>query len=113
MTLEKIGRITDEIAEISIAVCLGLMTLLTFANVLARYAFESNILWALELTSFLFAWLVLMGMSYGVKQHVHIGIDVVVNMMPPLWRKISAILSVIACLAFSILLLVGNHRQDS
>ena len=108
MTLEKIGRITDEIEEISIAVCLGLMTLLTFANVVARYVFESNILWALELTSFLFAWLVLMGVSYGVKTHVHIGIDVVVNMMPPVWRKIAAILSVIACLAFSIMLLIGS-----
>jgi hypothetical protein len=46
-----------------IAMLLGLMTVVTFANVVARYAFNSNILWALELTSFLFAWLVLLGRS--------------------------------------------------
>ena len=108
ITREKVNHILDEIEETSIAICLGLMTLLTFANVVARYVFESNILWALELTSFLFAWLVLMGVSYGVKTHIHIGIDVVVNMMPPAGRKISAILSVIACLAFSIMLLIGS-----
>ncbi len=48
------GRIIDEIEETLIAVILGLMTLITFANVIARYVFNSNILWALETTVFLF-----------------------------------------------------------
>ena len=54
----RITEMTDWIEETSIAACLGLMTLITFANVVARYVFNDNILWALELTVFLFAWLV-------------------------------------------------------
>ena len=104
----RFGQIFNEIEETAIAVCLGLMTLITFANVIARYLFNSNILWALELTVFLFAWLVLMGASYAVKKHIHIGVDVVINMVSRPTRKIMAILSVIACLAFSILLLIGS-----
>lgn len=104
----RYGHIIDEIEETSIAVCLGLMTLITFANVVARYLFNSNILWALELTVFLFAWLVLMGSSYAVKKHVHIGVDIVINMVSPGTRKLLAILSVTACLAFSIMLLIGS-----
>lgn len=104
----KIGRMIDSIEETSIAVCLGLMTIITFANVIARYVFEENILWALEATVFLFAWLVLMGMSYGVKKHVHIGVDVVIDAVPPAMKKVFAVLSIIACLAFSILLLIGS-----
>ena len=50
----------DRIEENLIAVILGTMALLTFANVVARYVFNSNIFWALELTVFLFAWLVLL-----------------------------------------------------
>lgn len=103
----RLGRITDQIEETGIAVILGLMTLITFANVVARYVFNDNILWALELTVFLFAWLVLMGASYGVKRHVHIGVDVVINAASPKVRRVLAILSVLACLAFSILLLKG------
>lgn len=103
----KLGRLADSIEETSIAICLGLMTLVTFANVIARYAFDSNILWALELTVFLFAWLVLMGMSYGVKKHVHIGVDVVINAVPSGAKRLMSILAVAACLAFSILLLIG------
>ncbi len=104
----KIGQIVDNIEETSIAICLGLMTLITFANVIARYVFNNNILWALEMTVYLFAWLVLMGASYGVKKHVHIGVDVVINMVSPMQRKILAIISVSACLVFSIMLLVGS-----
>ncbi len=104
----RLGQFMDTIEETSIALCLGLMTLITFANVIARYVFNSNILWALELTVFLFAWLVLMGASYGVKKHIHIGVDVVINAVSPGTRKIMAILSVAACLAFSILLLIGS-----
>jgi C4-dicarboxylate transporter DctQ subunit len=104
----RFGQIFNEIEETAIAVCLGLMTLITFANVIARYLFNSNILWALELTVFLFAWLVLMGASYAVKKHIHIGVDVVINMVSKPTRKIMAVIAVTACLAFSILLLIGS-----
>lgn len=104
----RFGKLIDDIEETSIAICLGLMTLVTFANVVARYVFETNILWALELTVFLFAWLVLMGMSYGVKKHVHIGVDVVINAVSPGMKKIFAKLAVTLSLAFSIMLLIGS-----
>jgi len=107
-TISRLGQVIDDIEETSIAVCLGLMTLITFANVVARYIFNANILWALELTVFLFAWLVLMGASYAVKKHIHIGVDVVVNAVSPVTAKILTILAVAACLAFSILLLIGS-----
>lgn len=107
-TRSKLGQVIDNIEETSIAICLGLMTLITFANVVARYIFNSNILWALEMTVFLFAWLVLMGASYGVKKHIHIGVDVIINMVSPGTRKVLALLAVSACLAFSILLVIGS-----
>ena len=53
----RLGRVTDNLEELNIALSLGVMTLLTFANVVFRYVFNGNILWALELTVFLFAWL--------------------------------------------------------
>lgn len=104
----RLAQVIDDIEETGIAVCLGLMTLITFANVVARYIFNSNILWALELTVFLFAWLVLMGASYAVKKHIHIGVDVIINAVSPAKGKVLTILAVVACLAFSILLLIGS-----
>ncbi len=97
----------DRIEETLIAVILGAMTVITFANVIARKAFNSNILWALELTVFLFAWLVLLGASYLVKKNAHLGVDAIINMLRPGPRKALALLSAALCIAFSLLLLKG------
>lgn len=97
----------DTIEETFIAITLGLMTLITFANVIARYVFNSNILWGLELTVFLFAWLVLIGASYGMKKGFHIGVDVLVNALPAGPRKVLTLIACFASLLFAALLLKG------
>ncbi len=104
----RVGEFTDYLEETLIALFLGLMTLLTFANVVFRYVFNGNILWALELTVFMFAWMVLVGASYGVKKHFHIGVDVVINLLPAHLRKGCALIAVFCCLSFSVLLLIGS-----
>jgi len=104
----RIGKITDYAEETLIAVFLGLMTLLTFANVVVRYVFNDNILWALELTVFMFAWMVLVGASYGVKKHFHIGVDVIINIAPDGLKKTFALVAVFCCLFFSVALLIGS-----
>ncbi len=106
-TPTKQKSITDAIEETFIAITLGLMTLVTFANVIARYVFNANILWGLEVTVFLFAWLVLIGASYGVKHTFHIGVDVVVNTLSPGPRKVVTLIACAACIAFAALLLKG------
>lgn len=108
MAAHRKTGVIDLIEETAIAVILGLMTMITFANVVARYIFNSNILWALELTVFLFAWLVLLGMSYCVKITAHLGVDAVLNIVSPKARRLLTLLSVAACLAFCLLLLKGS-----
>ena len=103
-----LGRVVDNIEETAIALMLGLMTLITFANVIARYVFNGNILWQLEATVFLFAWLVLFGVSYAVKTTAHLGVDVVINLFSPPVRKALGLLSVAICLLFCGLMLKGG-----
>lgn len=98
----------DVLEETLIASLLGLMTLVTFANVVARYVFNSNILWALELTVFMFGWLVLLGASYAVKKNAHLGVDILVEMAPSPIRRVLALVSVAACIIFTCLLLKGS-----
>ncbi|MBY6081026.1 TRAP transporter small permease [Ruegeria arenilitoris] len=103
------GGLVDRIEETLIALLLGLMTAVTFANVIARFVFNSNILWALELTVFTFGWLVLLGASYAVKKHAHLGVDAILNMLPPAPRRVMALIAVGCCLVFSLLLLKGSY----
>ena len=98
---------TDQIEEAFIAVTLGVMTLVTFANVIARYVFNSNILWALETTVFLFAWLVLIGASYCVKKNAHLGVDVLVKALPESVCRLLTLVAAGCCLLFALLVLYG------
>lgn len=102
------GGFIDELEENLIAALLGAMTLLTFANVVARKGFNSNILWGLEATVFLFGWLVLLGASYAVKKGAHLGVDAAINVMSAETRRITGLIAVGVCIAFSLLLLKGS-----
>ena len=102
------GGFIDKLEENLIAALLGAMTLLTFANVVARKGFNSNILWGLEATVFLFGWLVLLGASYAVKKGAHLGVDAAINVMSAETRRITGLIAVGVCIAFSLLLLKGS-----
>ena len=103
-----IGRAVNGIEETLIALILGAMTVITFANVVARYVFNSNILWALEGTLFLFAWLVLFGISYCVKVTAHLGVDALVNVFSPPLRRAITLVALAASLTYAVILLIGS-----
>ena len=102
-----IGRAMHRVEETGIALILGSMTVITFANVVMRKAFNSGILWGLEVVSILFAWLVLFGMSYAVKVTAHLGVDAVTNMLPKEKKKPVALVAVSCCLVYAALLMKG------
>lgn len=97
----------DHIEETFIALVLGAMTILTFANVIARYVFNDNILWALETTVFLFAWMVLLGASYCIKIKSHLGVDILINFLGPAARRIVGLVCIFCCMVFAVLLFYG------
>ena len=104
----RLGAIVHNIEESVIALLLGLMTVVTFINVVMRYGFNSQLIWGLELTLVLFAWLVLFGISYGFKVVSHLGVDAVLNLLKPGPRRVLGILATLVCIFYAILLLKGG-----
>ena len=102
-----LGRIINSFEENAIAIMLGLMTMLTFTNVVLRYVFNSLNIWSLEVVSMLFAWLVLFGIAYGFKVTMHLGVDAVLNIVSPKTRRFFGILSAVICIIYALLLLKG------
>jgi C4-dicarboxylate transporter DctQ subunit len=92
-----------------IALLLAFMTILTFIQVVMRYGFGTGILWGQEAVLYAFAWLVLFGLAYGVRTRVHLGIDLVVKMMPPPARRIVGLVAITACALFAGLMLYGSY----
>ncbi|MGB7241626.1 MAG: TRAP transporter small permease [Sulfitobacter sp.] len=101
------GRFINELEETAIAVILGAMTIITFINVVLRYGFNTGLIWGLEAVTFLFAWLVLFGVSYAVKVTAHLGVDAVINLFAPKGRKTLALLAAAVCIVYSVFLFKG------
>tara|TARA_R110002096_G_scaffold383566_3_gene577429 strand:+ start:7873 stop:8562 length:690 start_codon:yes stop_codon:yes gene_type:complete len=103
----RLGRFVNELEENVIALTLGIMTVLTFVNVVLRYLFNASLIWGLELVLVLFAWLVLLGLSYGVKTTMHLGVDAITNILPDRPRRLTAIIAALACVLYAFLLMKG------
>jgi len=101
------GRFIHDLEESAIAFLLGAMTLVTFVNVVLRYGFNSSLIWGLEVTLILFAWVVLLGVSHGFKINAHLGVDAVINLLSRRGRRLAAVVSGAACLLYALLLLKG------
>lgn len=97
----------DRLEENLIALILGLMTVITFVNVILRYVFGTSLIWGLEVVLILFSWLVLLGISYGFKKTAHLGVDALILLFPARGQRVLALLSALACLVYALLLMKG------
>ncbi len=104
-----VGAAVNGIEEGIIALLLGIMTLLTFTNIILRYVFNMSIIWSLEVVLTLFAWLVLFGIAYGFKVTAHLGVDALTNLLPPRTRKVVALIAGAVCIAYALLFLKGAY----
>ncbi len=118
MEQQKAGLL-DRIEEILISIFLGVSTLLVFAQVVARYAFNSGFTWAPELVEYFFLWTVMIGASYGVKHGVHLGVDILVTKFKPEIRRWMILTSIGISILFtagmcylSIVYVLENYKME-
>ena len=105
--MSRFSRIINGLEESIIALLLASMTLLVFVEVVLRFGFGIGFMWGEELTLHLSAWMVLFGVSYGIKVGSHIGVDALVKILPAKVRKVVSSIAVIACLVYTGLFMKG------
>ena len=102
--VQRLSAWLDRAEELFIALALGLMTVLTFIQVVLRYLFQSGIVWSLEATTYTFGWLVVVGMAYGVRTRAHIAADVLTRSLGPRTQRIVAGTALALSLAYCALM---------
>ena len=100
--------VLHRLEESFLAALLCAMTVLSFSQVVMRYVFNAGWLWALEVNFYLFGWLVLMGISYGVRVKAHIGVDALVRLLPPHLRRGVGLLVAMLAILYTCLMLYGS-----
>lgn len=106
--VRKVRKFLDKAEESLLAFLLALMTLLTFVQVVLRYVFNTGLVWSLEATTYAFAALVLIGMSYGVRTKTHIAVDLFIRRMPPRVAVFVSLVALIICIAYAVIMLYGS-----
>jgi len=107
-------RIVDayfHLLKVAIALCLALMVVLVFGNVVLRYAFNMGITLSEEVSRLLFVWLTFLGAIIAMREHGHLGVDTLVKRLPAAGKKACLVVSILLMLYATWLLLVGSWQQ--
>lgn len=105
-----LGRYTRALDMLS-GLCLAIMVVLVFGNVVLRYTANSGITVSEQLSRWLFVWLTFMGAVVALREHGHLGTDVLVSRLPAVGKKVCLVLAQVAMLYVSWLLLKGSWAQ--
>ena len=97
--------------KILIVLCLAVMVVLVFGNVVLRYGFNSGITVSEELSRWCFVWLTFLGAILGMHEHTHLGVDLVIKHLPALGKRICLILGHLLMLYATWLFLQGSWQQ--
>src|SRR5512145_1277375 len=90
-------KLLDRLEETLIAFLMAAATLVIFAAVAHRFlatmplvqdlVLRMDVSWAQELCIFMFVWMAKFGAAYGVRQGIHVGVDVLVRKLPEPQRR--------------------------
>jgi TRAP-type C4-dicarboxylate transport system permease small subunit len=80
--MKLIDKVLLNIEEIILIVLFTILPILCFLQVITRYILEVPVPWSEEAMRILFIWATFIGASLGVKRGAHLGVEVLVNLLP-------------------------------
>jgi len=105
--LDRFCRAIDAVT----ALLLAIMVVLVFGNVVLRYAFNSGITVSEEMSRWLFVWMTFLGAIVAIKEHGHLGTDMLVARLPKAGKKACLIVGHLLMLYVTWLLFDGSLAQ--
>ena len=78
------------------------ITILTFYQVITRYVFNNASSWSEEAVRYLFVWVSMIGIAIGIREKVHIGIDIFVKRLPIPIKKATEMVVQIAIILLTL-----------
>ena len=108
---DRILRGYCRILEVIIAFCLLAMVVLVFGNVVLRYVFNSGIAVSEELSRWFFVWLTFLGGVVALRDHAHLGTEVVIGRLPPGGKRAFLVIGYLLMLLICWMLFRGALEQ--
>ena len=109
--MTKVLDIYCRVLEGLMALALLLMVVLVFGNVVLRYAFDSGITVSEEVSRWLFVWLTFLGAVVALKEHGHLGTDMLIGKLGPAGKRVCLVIAQVLMLYVTWLLISGSLQQ--
>jgi TRAP-type C4-dicarboxylate transport system permease small subunit len=93
----------DRLSYVVLVASMGAMVIIVALQVFFRYVLNDSLGFADELSRLFFVWSMFLAMPHGIKYGIHVGIDLVVNLLP---APVKGVLARLVALASAGLLLV-------
>ena len=108
--LEKIEKFVS-------CICVSVMAVLVFANVIARYVFNHSLAFSDEMSTYLFVLMSFMGTAIAARRNAHLGLSILTDRVSPQARTILSVITygiaAIFCLLvviFGIQMVISQYR---
>lgn len=110
---KKIDYFIWRIVEEATLVIFSAMLLLAIAQILFRYVFNFSVPWTEEVARWLFVWMIFLGSSLMLKEHGHLKITMIRDILPPPVQKVVDLIMSVLGLVFIIGIFFGSLQMIS
>jgi TRAP-type C4-dicarboxylate transport system permease small subunit len=97
--------------ELVMVLCIATMLVMVFGNVVLRLFFNTGIDLSEEIPRFAFVWMTFLGAIIGMKKRAHLGVDVIVKLLPVPGQKICWGLSQFIMAVCCMYIVYGTYLQ--
>ncbi|AXH96838.1 TRAP transporter small permease subunit [Ornithinimicrobium avium] len=91
------------------AIALVLATLITSHGVFVRYFLRQPTVWQTESTIYLLMLVTFVGAAYGLRHHAHVGVDLLIDMVPRRPQLVVRIITALMCLAVVLVVMWTSY----
>ncbi|MBD8036024.1 TRAP transporter small permease [Solibacillus sp. A46] len=101
-------KLVEGVNKVVHGILIALMVVLVisvFCQITFRF-FDYSIAWTEELSRYSMIWMTFLGAAYAVAARAHIGMELLVDRMEGLIKKVFIVLSAAVCLVFFVLMVV-------
>ncbi|MBM3375845.1 MAG: TRAP transporter small permease [Betaproteobacteria bacterium] len=97
--------------ELLIVACLVAMVIMVFGNVMLRFTMNTGILISEEMSRYCFIWLIFIGAMAAMREKTHVGVDILIRILPHVGKKACLLLSESLMLMINCLFFIGTWKM--
>lgn len=97
--------------EVMMVLCLLVMLVMVFGNVVLRLVFNTGIDLSEEMPRYAFVWMTFLGAIVGMRRRAHLGVDMLVRALPVLGRRVCWGISQAIMLVCCLYIVYGTYLQ--